>query len=53
MKKTIAFLALVAGLLVLGACTGATTAPVAPGDEAVAESAAAARPEVVVYLSPT
>jgi len=48
MKKTITFLALLAGLFLLGACAGTETAPAAPaGDSPVTA------PEVVVYLNPT
>jgi hypothetical protein len=48
MKKTVTFLALLAGLLLLGACAGSEVAPAAP-----AGNSSAATPEVVVYLSPT
>lgn len=48
MKKTIAFLALLVGLFLLGACGGTETAPPAPSADGPATT-----PEVVVYLSPT
>lgn len=48
MKKTIVFLVLLAGLVLLGACSGTETIP----SEPVADSAVSA-PDMVVYLNPT
>ena len=48
MKKTITFLALLAGLFLLGACAGTEPVPAAPAADGPANT-----PEVVVYLNPT